>query len=141
MNVYADTSFLFSLYVIDANTPAAHAVALKLRPAFVLTPLHELELVNAIQLAVFRGHINANQARAARHDFELDLSRWPLKPLPADAFVRAIKLAERYTARQGTRSLDILHVASAAVLRAEAFLTFDVRQRRLAKAAGLRLAH
>ena len=139
MNAYPDTSFLFSLYVIDANTPAARSVARKLRPAFVLTVLHELELENAIELAVFRGHISAPEARAARQDFEFDLNRWPLRPLPVDAFARAVTLARRHTARNGTRSLGILHVASAICLRAETFLTFDVRQRCLARAEGLRV--
>jgi predicted nucleic acid-binding protein len=39
--------------------------------------------------------------------------------------------------RMGTRALDILHVASALLLRAERILTFDDRQRQLAHAEGL----
>jgi predicted nucleic acid-binding protein len=41
------------------------------------------------------------------------------------------------TARIGTRSLDLIHVAAAIVLRADVFHTFDDRQRKLAGAAGL----
>jgi len=139
MNAYPDTSFLFSLYVVDGNTAAARSVTLRHRPDFVLTALHELELANAIELAIFHRHLSAKEARAVRKDFELDLGRWPLRPLPSDAFARAVTLARRHSSRQGTRSLDVLHVASAIALRAEAFLTFDSRQQRLAKAEGLRV--
>lgn len=38
----------------------------------------------------------------------------------------------------GHRTLDILHVATARHLAARDFLTFDARQKKLAKAIGLR---
>jgi predicted nucleic acid-binding protein len=41
-------------------------------------------------------------------------------------------------ARLGNRTLDTLHVASALELKAERFWTFDDRQAKLARAAGLR---
>jgi predicted nucleic acid-binding protein len=52
-------------------------------------------------------------------------------------FERAQALAGKHTGRLGVRSLDILHVAVALELQAEAFLTFDRRQARLARAEGL----
>jgi predicted nucleic acid-binding protein len=139
MKAYPDTSFLFSLYLRDSNARSALAVAEGLRPVFVLSPLHDLELNNAIELAVFRKAITARQAVAARNDFEQDVAHWTLNPLPIDVFGRAVALARRHTARHGTRSLGILHVSAAMALGAEAFLTFDRRQRRLAKAEGLRV--
>lgn len=39
----------------------------------------------------------------------------------------------------GTRSLDILHVATALVLGCQTFHTFDTRQGKLARAAGLKV--
>jgi len=39
--------------------------------------------------------------------------------------------------RLGTRTLDVLHFASALVLKADTFYTFDVNQGKLAKAEGL----
>lgn len=41
-----------------------------------------------------------------------------MRPLADEAFIRARQLASKWTARLGTRSLDILHVAAAVVLRA-----------------------
>ncbi len=139
MKAYPDTSFLASLYLRDSNTPSALVVAKSLRPVFMLSPLHELELNNAIELAVFRKAITTTHAVAARRDFDEDVAHWTLNPLPIDVFARAVALSRRYTARHGTRSLDILHVATALALGAEAFLTFDGRQRWLAKAEGLRI--
>jgi hypothetical protein len=40
----------------------------------------------------------------------------------------------------GGSALDILHVACALILRADTFLTFDKRQAKLARAAGLSVA-
>lgn len=139
MRAYPDTSFLFSLYLEDANSAAADRLNRRLRPAYMLTPLHDLELSNAIELAVFRREITPPQAASACKDFEQDLVHWTISPLPVDVFHRAVALARRHTARYGTRSLDVLHVAAAGALGAEVFLTFDRRQRRLARASGLRV--
>jgi len=135
---YPDTSFLVSVYLTDAHSSEADRLMFEFRSSLVLTPLHELEFNNAVELAIFRGAITATQAVKARADFEQDVAHWTLQPLPVDTFARAVTLARRHTARRGTRSLDILHVAAALALGAEAFLTFDHRQHQLAKAEGLR---
>jgi predicted nucleic acid-binding protein len=49
----------------------------------------------------------------------------------------ASQLSNRHALEIGVRYLDMLHVASAVLLKADRFLTFDLRQRRLAKAVGL----
>ncbi len=140
MNGFADTSFLVSLYLPDVHSPAAWAV-MKSRPRLFLTPLHELELVNAIQLAVFRKFIGRTQAKSVLRDFELDRgSVFDLTPMPIESYTRAEQLARRHTSTLGTRSLDIFQVATALVLKPDVFFTFDERQRRLAKAERLRVA-
>ena len=48
------------------------------------------------------------------------------------------QLARRHGANLGLRTLDTLHVASALELRAERFWTFDERQKKLARAVGLK---
>lgn len=134
---YADTSFLVSLYLPDVHSPAAWA-ATKSRPHLILTPLHELELVNAVQLAVFRKFISKTQAKSVLRDFEQDRGGvFALTPMPIESYTRAEQLARRYTSTFGTRSLDILQVASALVLKPDVFFTFDERQQRLAKAERL----
>lgn len=136
---YADTSFLVSLYLPDVHSPAAWA-AMKSRPSLFLTPLHELELINAIQLAVFRKLISRAQAKSVLRDFEQDRGGvFALIPMPIESYARAEQLARRHTPTLGTRSLDILQVATAVVLKPDVFFTFDERQRRLAKAERLRV--
>jgi predicted nucleic acid-binding protein len=60
-----------------------------------------------------------------------------LKPLPEGVFDRAMRMARRRTPQLGTRTLDLLHVASALKLQADTFYTFDRNQEKLARAEGL----
>ncbi len=137
MTAYADASFLVSLYLQDAQSPGARAIVTA-RANITLTPLGELEVVNAIELAVFRQLIRRHQAQQVLRDFEQDRGGfYALADLPPECYIRAGRLARRHTNRIGARSLDILHVAAALVLRADVFYTFDDRQRRLARAEGL----
>jgi predicted nucleic acid-binding protein len=138
--VYADTGFLISLYGEDDDSVAATAL-LKSMPVFILTPLGEAEFINAVELRVFRKQWTRRDARAVREDFLHDQAAGVFKaePLGADVWQAALVLSRRHTAELGVRALDLLHVATVAVLKPEAFFTFDKRQRRLAKAEGLRI--
>ncbi|HEX5069069.1 MAG TPA: type II toxin-antitoxin system VapC family toxin [Vicinamibacterales bacterium] len=140
MRVYADSSFLVSCYLIDANTPRAKAFLSEHDGPLPFTALHELEVRNALQLGVFRQVITNEQAKAAASAIDADLRdgrlvRTPVK-WPA-AFRATLKLSSQHAAKTGTRSLDILHIASAKALRMKELATFDSRQRALAAAAGL----
>jgi predicted nucleic acid-binding protein len=139
LSVYADTSFLVSLYIPDANSAEAVRCMGRLSLPVLITPLGELELVNAVQLRLFRKEVRPAEARAANAAFRADSHDgvFAMRALPEEVFTRARQLASKWTAKLGTRSLDILHVAAAIALRAAAFHTFDDRQRKLAKAAGL----
>lgn len=141
MTIYADTSFLVSLYSPDIHsTPAAAAIA-RLRATVFLTPLGELELLNALELRVFRKEASASEIRLVKAQLEEHIASGFFSPqaMPATVYERARQISRRRTAAQGLRTLDILHVASAILLKGERFLTFDQRQERLAKAEGLRL--
>ena len=54
-------------------------------------------------------------------------------------FIHAIEVSKKHSAGIGSRSLDILHVASALSINADRFLTFDGRQTKLAALAGLKI--
>jgi len=139
LSVYADTSFLVSLYTLDANSTTAAAYMRRVQDALLVTPLCELELTNAIELRLFRREITVAQAKAALTAFESDMQSGGLTaaPLPAAVYQKARQLSRKHTAGIGARSLDILHVAAALALQAGIFYTFDRRQRDLAKAEGL----
>lgn len=139
--IYADTSFLVSLYIQDANSGKAAADAAKLLP-ICLTPLLEHELRNAVRLCVFRRQITTTQREKALHDLESDKAAGVLHTVPLDwpkALKHAEALGRRHTEVLGARGMDILHVASALVLKADRFVTFDERQRELARLAGLEI--
>ncbi|MGH9408387.1 MAG: type II toxin-antitoxin system VapC family toxin [Vicinamibacterales bacterium] len=138
--LYADSSFLVSCYLVDANTAQAKAFLSRRPVSLIVTPLHELEVRNALQLGVFRHVLTPEEAKAATVNINEDLragrlvktvARWPA------VFRIASRLSERHAARTGTRSLDILHVAVAKTLRVNEFASFDGRQRALATAEGL----
>lgn len=136
--VYADTSFLVSLYVQDANSAKAVARVGKLLP-LVLTPLLQHELRNALRLCVFRRQITTAQREQALRDLEQDIEDGVLHEMPLDwakAFQYAEILGRDHTEKTGGRGMDILHVASAQALQVKRFITFDDRQRELAKQVG-----
>ena len=140
MSTYADTSFLVSLYTPDANSTRAARHAARAELPFLLTPFGELELINALRLRLFRKELQAAEVSVALAAFRNDMQQavYALKALPASVYERASHIARRHTAQLGTRTLDILHVASALALRADRFYTYDARQLRLAKAEGMK---
>ena len=54
-----------------------------------------------------------------------------------DALRKAEQLSADHAERIGSRLADTLHVAAAMLAGTRRFLSFDIRQRELAKAAGL----
>lgn len=142
MSHYADSSFLVSCYIVDANTTRAKAWLSSTNAPLIFTALHGLEIRNAFKLGVFRGLFSAADANAAWSNVAKDLRRGRLLKLAVKwpvAFRIAARLSEQYSVTTGTRSLDILHVASAKALRTAEFVSFDSRQRTLAATVGLKV--
>ena len=141
MSAYADTSFLISLYTLDANSARAAAAMKDIHDPLLLTAFGELELMNTLELRVFRREMKASQREAARSAFREDLEAgiYSIRPLITATFQMAHKIARSHTAKIGARTLDILHVASALVLEASRFYSFDKRQADLASNAGLKV--
>ncbi len=140
MSSYADTSFLVSLYGRDVNSRPALALVEKHRPLFTITPFGETEFTNIVFAVTARPRSwTIREARAIEEDFVSDLQSgvWQWEDLPAETWSRARELARRHAPHLGSRALDTIHVASALVLAAEDFYTFDRDQARLARAAGL----
>ena len=115
MKIYLDTSFLISLYSPDINSGIAARAMHISKGDRVITTLVELEVVNALGLRVFRKVVSAAQAQASVVNFEKDLldGILRLRPLSEQAFGRARELSRQSTARLGTRTADLLHVAAA----------------------------
>ena len=142
MVVFADTSFIASLYLEEPTSQAADAALGNRRDSLPLTPLATLELRNAFNRAVQRQRITPAQRDALWQDVEADIVNGFLVPTPVasdELHNKARQLSDRYTPTLGTRSLDLLHVAAALVLQAREFFSFDDRQRKAAANEGLKV--
>lgn len=106
----------------------------------MLTHLHRVELATAWHLKVFRRELDLATVGRALGDLESDVEAgiWDAPDYDlAEVHSRAEILARQHAATLGTRTLDILHVAAAALVGARNFITGDGRQASLAEAAGL----
>lgn len=142
MKVYADTGFVVSLYKVETTSPAAASAMASMQSPVWLSQLGELELHNAFHLSVFRSEINSSAALQKKQLFVEDLAKgiFSIHPVPATAlYQKAIELSERHSPTFGTRSLDLMHVAAALILKADLFLSFDERQRKTAEKEGLKI--
>ena len=139
--IYLDTSFVMSLYSSDVNTRMAITQFPKMDVVRIVSPLVEIEVVNAFELRVFRREISRREAELGTRNFDQDLEAGvlELRSLPEDLFARATALSMKHTARLGVRTMDILHVAAAIEYGAASLFSFDLRQREVAHAAGLEL--
>jgi predicted nucleic acid-binding protein len=136
---FADTSFIGSLYLEDRNSAEAAARMAEVPAPLLLSSLGELELINALQLHAFRKEIQELELRTALALFRKDVGSGVLaiRPVSESMFIEARQLSDKWSSKLGTRSLDILQVAAAVISAADTFHTFDDRQKKLAKAAGL----
>jgi predicted nucleic acid-binding protein len=143
LNAYADTSFLYSLYVQQAHSAKAAAyMATADDAALPLTTLGRFELLNAIRLSVFRQQLNRRVAAIDVLTIKADIESGVLGVTSCDwaaVHAEAERLSAKHTAEGGHRSMDILHVATALSMGASEFLSFDRNQARLASAEGLKV--
>ena len=139
---YVDPSALLKLYLHEPESRAMARWRAKLTGPLAVTHHGRLELINGLALAAHRGFLPpiAFEAALAALDDDFEHGRYA----PADLLWRAVlkraaDLSRAHTPSLGTRSLDVLHVASALELGLKRFVTFDTRQRQLAVAAGLKV--
>ena len=106
MSAYADTSFLVSLYVLDANSPAAAAKMKHAQLPVLLTAFGEVELANALYLWLFRKELVPSKVKAARALFAKDTENgiFQLRPLSPVVFERAKLISPKQTPHLGTRT-------------------------------------
>ena len=139
---YLDPRALRSVYIHDARSRAFCAWRSRIRGALPLTLFGRAELVNSIALAMFRHDISSATGEAALQDLYEDIEQGRLyltDLLWRQALDGCVELSREQTPLLGTRTLDVLHVASAQVLGCRRFVTYDARQAKLAQAVGLRV--
>jgi predicted nucleic acid-binding protein len=139
---YADSSFLVSVYVTDGNTEKARAYLTKNSEPIFLTSFSKSEAQHALRMLAFQKHIPFAEMTRSLLQFERDEGEgfYQMQPLsPEDLFRRASLLSNRLTLEFGVRYLDLLYIAAGQLIGANRFLTFDARQGKLARAAGLQV--
>ena len=140
---YCDSSFLLALLVPgDFFHPHAVPLAARFTESIPYTLLVELEVTNTLRRAQHGGQITRATHDAAFRQIEADLADGILgrRDIPqSEHYRKARELSMRHTPSIPARALDILQTAAAILLRATSLHSFDVRQRELAKAAGLKV--
>jgi predicted nucleic acid-binding protein len=140
VDAYADSSFLVSLLRVDSNHEAAMRYMAECGETLAFNPLHRVELRNALRNAQAFGQITENERRLAFRRIEQDLQARLLiytRVSWTDVFRLADELSDKHSGKGGQRTIALLHVALALECGAKTFLSFDRRQRSLAKAANL----
>jgi len=143
MKLYADTSFLFSYYASDVHSVRADRWRQAHSFPLLFSRFNRLELRNAVELAVFQSRLTPTEAAEIWLSVENDLKAGFLalvEPSLTDLLQDAEALSAVHTSRTGTRSLDVLHVALARLLKVDEFVSFDQRQTALANHLGLKAA-
>lgn len=140
--IYPDTSFLISFYTPELESSQAHGFMAEAAPRLFFTPFHRLEVRTGLRVRVFRKSLTLPGLQAAFRRMEEDFAEGILEHTPlnwSDTLREAERLGEAYLTEIGVRSGDLLHIASAVVLGAREFVTFDQRQTKLARRAGLKV--
>ena len=126
----------------EQDSEHAAKVLASCRPPTLLCAWQLLEIRNAMRLKVFRREVSPEQYAEADGYLRTDVEAGILAAAPIDldtTLARAARLSEAWTMRLGCRTLDIIHVSAALLLKADQLITFDRRQGDLAKKAGLKV--
>jgi len=146
MKVFAETSFLCSLYRGDNFSMRAISWAKRWGRAIPVSTLVRFEFRQSLRLQTRLWESNPavglsrEQAQGLLRHEEMDYQHGVLEVLSVDwAAVHACaeKLSDKYTWDEAHRFADILHVATALCIGSDTFLTYDKKQSRLAGAEGL----
>ena len=135
MDVYFDSGVLVKLYVKEHYSEEVIKLASAERQ-IPLSPLHELEIRNALRAQLGRGIILGEEFEKAVAAFDSDIKANRLKTFSPDwdrIYKEAEVISRTHTRNLLCRALDILHVSNALYLSCSRFVTGDKRQARLAK--------
>lgn len=146
MRAYPDTSFLCALYRKQDNSAPALDYRRRLTEPLPVTRLLLWEFRQAVRFQAFRhskdravGYpIEEADAMIAKVSAQLRSGELRLMDCDlSDVLLLGEQISKARTASGGHRSFDILHVATALVLDAAEFLSFDANQNALAAAQGM----
>lgn len=146
MNAYPDTSFLCALYRTQDNSDRALAYRESMTEPLHVTRLLLWEFRQSVRFQAFRHRKDPSTGypiEVAERMIEKNsdhMKQGQVQLLDCDipgVLVTGERISKLRTVGGGHRSFDILHIATALVLDAKEFLSFDANQIRLASAEGL----
>jgi predicted nucleic acid-binding protein len=137
--IYLDTSALVKLYVFEAGSEFVQSCIVAQDDPLPVWEMQEAEFTNALHLKVFWGDLTAEEAELQTGHFRERMKRgvYFFPEIDRIELMRTFHRLSRETPISGCRTMDIFHVACALQIPSCRFLTFDVRQRSLARLAGL----
>lgn len=142
IGAYFDSGVLVKAYCREINSAEAITLILSEDVPLPLTLFQEIEIRNALRLKVFRREMTNASLQGGLSLLDDDIRAGRLeRPLydMAAIYRNTEKLSGRYAVTTGARTLDILHVAAALEIKAIRFVSFDERQRIVARKAGLKV--
>lgn len=140
MKLYIDSSVLVKLYYPEPESKVFSEWIRNQKQTILFTHFHELEITNAFALKVFRNEISEKSFNDLQSIIVKDKALGVLdviNPDWSDVLLVSLKISKRMSPSVGSRSLDIIHVASADILDCDTFLTNDKRQLDAAGRIGL----
>lgn len=148
MIAFPDTSFLCAIYRQQTNSATAAAYFQRMPEPLHCTALLLYEFRQSLRFQVWLNSQNPKlgfgpkECSQALRDLESDVASGAVLLVPADwaaVHQRAEDISKAHTMANGFRTMDTLHVSTALHLGATEFLTFDLRQRKLATSECLKV--
>lgn len=139
--IYLDTSALVKLYVLEAGSEFVQSCLSEQDDPLPVWELQEAELANALHLKVFRNEWTEAEAELQIEHFHSRKQRglYVFPEIDRVELIREFHRLSLETPRTGCRTMDLFHVACALQIPSCRFLTFDGRQGKLARLAGLEM--
>ncbi|MFN0127338.1 MAG: PIN domain-containing protein [Verrucomicrobiales bacterium] len=139
MRAFCDISLLLAVALKDAHERKALAALHYFRDSVVIPALVAFEAENRLRFLRLTDALSPDDAAQTRRKLAA-LVNGPVRPVPLARTTLLLAEGRRLLAHHSPDtphgSLDTLHVATAALARATAFLTFDKNQRELAACFG-----
>lgn len=137
--IYLDTSALLKLYILEADSHKVQELVMDQNDPLPVFEFQQVEFINALHLKAFWKDIAGDDIEHLIQLFDRRMRRGqyfcPL--IDRTELLMTFRSLARWTPEIGSRTMDILHVACALQISPLLFVTFDQRQERLARKAGL----
>ena len=139
--IYLDTSAFVKLYILEPESESLQAFIASQDHPLPVWDIIEAEFCNALRLKVFWNELTEAQADGQIEHYERrkQSGQYFVPDVSRSSIMSSFHALSRETPRLGCRTMDILHVAFALQIDAQSFVSYDERQRTLAKHAGLQV--